>query len=71
MEKMTYKEKLELETLNKEMPVMEAKKALLNEKLNDSHLKYEEILLISEELASLNHTLEAAELRWLELSEKQ
>ncbi len=71
MEKMTYKEKLELETLNKEMPLMEAKKAALTEKLNDSHLKYEEILLISEELASLNHTLEAAELRWLELSEKQ
>ena len=70
-EKMTYKEKLALETLNKEMPLMEAKKAALTEKLNDSNLKYDEILSISEELATLNQTLEAAELKWLELSEKQ
>jgi ATP-binding cassette subfamily F protein uup len=70
-EKMTYKEKLALDTLNKEMPLMEAKKAALTEKLNDSNLKYDEILSISEELATLNQTLEAAELKWLELSEKQ
>jgi ATP-binding cassette subfamily F protein uup len=70
-EKMTYKEKLALETLNKEMPLMEAKKAALTEKLNDSNLKYDEILSISEELATLNQNLEAAELKWLELSEKQ
>ena len=50
---------------------MEAKKAALTEKLNDSNLKYDEILSISEELATLNQTLEAAELKWIELSEKQ
>jgi ATP-binding cassette subfamily F protein uup len=70
-EKMTYKEKLALDTLNKEMPLMEAKKAALTEKLNDSNLKYDEILSISEELATLSQALEAAELQWLELSEKQ
>jgi ATP-binding cassette subfamily F protein uup len=71
VEKLTYKEKLALDTLNKEMPLMEAKKAALTEKLNDSNLKYDEILSISEELATLSQALEAAELQWLELSEKQ
>ena len=70
-EKMSYKEKLELENLNKNMPLLEDKKAVLTEQLNNPNLKYEEILSLSETLANINHELEAAELRWLELSEKQ
>jgi ATP-binding cassette subfamily F protein uup len=70
-EKMSYKEKLELENLNKNMPLLEDKKAVLTEQLNNPNLKYEEIISLSETLANINHELEAAELRWLELSEKQ
>jgi len=70
-EKMTYKEKLELENLNKNMPQLEAKKEALVLKLNNPDLKYEEVLSLSEALANLNLELETAELRWLELSEKQ
>ncbi|MEN9697635.1 MAG: hypothetical protein RLZ56_1056 [Bacteroidota bacterium] len=70
-EKMSYKEKLELEQLNQEMPLMESEKAGLTEKLNNPNLNYEEIIALSERLAKLNQSLENAELRWLELSEKQ
>ncbi len=70
-EKMTYKEKLEFETLNKEMPLLEEKKTTFTAQLNSTHLNYEEIISISEKLTEVNAALELAEIRWLELSEKQ
>jgi ATP-binding cassette subfamily F protein uup len=70
-EKMSYKEKLELEQLNKSMPEMETKKALLTSELNHCTGDYTQISALSAQLASLTADLEAAELRWLELSEKQ
>ena len=70
-EKMTFKEKHEFDTLNKTMPVLEMNKQALTDKLNDPNLDYNEIIKLSEQLGVLNNELEAAELRWLELSEKQ
>ena len=70
-EKMTFKEKHELDTLNKTMPELESKKQVLTNKLNEPSLDYNEIIKLSEQLGTLNNELEAAELRWLELSEKQ
>ena len=67
---MTYKEKLELETLTKSMPELEKKKEALLTKLNEANLEYSLITSISEELSSINQALESAEIRWLELSEK-
>jgi ATP-binding cassette subfamily F protein uup len=69
--KMSYKEKLEWETLNKDMPVLEIKKASLMEQMNQSDLDYDAITTLSKELSQITSQLEAAELRWLELSEKQ
>ncbi len=69
--KMSYKEKLEWETLNKDMPVLEIKKASLMEQMNQSDLDYDAITSLSKELSQITSQLEAAELRWLELSEKQ
>ena len=69
-EKMTYKEKLELDTLTKSMPDLEKKKAALLEQLNAANLDYNLITSISEELSNINQALELAEIRWLELSEK-
>ncbi len=69
-EKMTYKEKLELETLTKSMPALEKKKESLIAKLNEPNLDYSLITSISEELSSINQAVETAEIRWLELSEK-
>ena len=68
---MSYKEKLEWETLNKDMPVLETKKASLMEQMNQSDLDYDAITSLSKELSQITSQLEAAELRWLELSEKQ
>jgi ATP-binding cassette subfamily F protein uup len=64
-EKLSFKEKTELENLNKFIPEMEE-----TEKLNDSSLAYDKIIELSEALGSLNSQLETAELRWLELNEK-
>jgi ATP-binding cassette subfamily F protein uup len=69
-EKLTFKEKTELENLNKLIPEMEEKKKVLTEKLNDSSLAYDKIIALSEALGSLNSQLETAELRWLLLNEK-
>jgi ATP-binding cassette subfamily F protein uup len=69
-EKMSYKEKLELEQLNKSMPELESKKVTLTHELNNSTGDYTAITALSAALASVTTELEAAELRWLELSEK-
>jgi len=69
-EKMSFKEKSELESLNKLIPEMEEKKKVLTEKLNDSSLAYDKIIELSETLGALNAQLEEAELRWLVLNEK-
>ena len=69
-EKLSFKEKTELDNLNKNIPAMEEKKKELTEKLNDSSLAYDKIIALSESLGSLNSQLETAELRWLELNEK-
>jgi ATP-binding cassette subfamily F protein uup len=69
-EKMSYKEKLELEQLNKSMPELESKKGTLTNELNNSTGDYTAITALSAALASVTTELEAAELRWLELSEK-
>jgi ATP-binding cassette subfamily F protein uup len=69
-EKLTYKEKLELEQLNKSMPELEIKKATLANELNNTTGDYNAITALSAQLASVTAELEASELRWLELSEK-
>jgi ATP-binding cassette subfamily F protein uup len=69
-EKMTYKEKLELDTLTKTIPDLEKKKEVLLGRLNEPNLDYNLITSISEDLSKVNLALETAEIRWLELSEK-
>ena len=67
---MTYKEKLELDTLTKAIPDLEKKKEVLLGQLNEPNLDYNLITSISEDLSKVNLALETAETRWLELSEK-
>jgi len=69
-EKMSYKEKLELEQLNKLMPELESKKEALTIELNNCTGDYNAITALSAHLASVTAELEKSELRWLELSEK-
>jgi len=67
--KLSFKEKFELDNLDKEIPVLEAKKEELNEKLNSGISNHEELMKVSAEMGEISNELEEKEMRWLELSE--
>jgi len=67
--KLSFKEKNELENLGNEIPVLEARKVELNDKLVSGNIPYNEMNLMIQELERVNSDLERKELRWLELSE--
>lgn len=67
--RLSYKEQREWETLEKEIPELEEKRADILQKLNNE-TDYEVISVLSSELEILGEKLEATEMRWLELSEK-
>jgi len=66
--KLSFKEQRELETIEKEIPEFEAKRATILEQLNNE-TDYEKIAKLSAELESLSEKLENHEMRWLELQE--
>jgi ABC transport system ATP-binding/permease protein len=66
--KLSFKEKRELEKLEKEIPQLEEEKIKLTEKLSSSSLSFEEIQEISTKLENLIKSLDLKESRWLELS---
>ena len=66
--KLSFKEQRELETIDSEMPKLEAKRSEILEKLNNE-TDYEKISKLSEELQHLSDQLEEMEMRWLELQE--
>ncbi|GAB1356064.1 ABC-F family ATP-binding cassette domain-containing protein [Cloacibacterium normanense] len=66
--KLSFKEQRELETIEKEMPELEKKRAKILEKLNNE-ADYEKIAALSAELERVSEKLEEYEMRWLELQE--
>lgn len=66
--KLSFKEQRELETIEKEMPKLEEKRAEILEKLNNES-DYEKISVLSGELQDTSDKLEEMEMRWLELQE--
>ena len=66
---MSFKDKFELEQLDKEIPKLEAEKAELEIKLQSGDLPFEEIEKASTRIGTLVSQLEEKELRWLELDE--
>ncbi len=68
--KLSYKEKFELETIEKEMPELEKRKAALTEKMDSGISDHTELMKISDEIGKINADLDAKQLRWLELSER-
>lgn len=66
--KLSFKEQRELETIEKEMPEFEKKRAEILEKLNNE-ADYEKIATLSAELERVSEKLEEYEMRWLELQE--
>ncbi len=67
--KLSFKEKHEFENLEKELRLLEEEKKALTEKMSIPNLPFEELQKISEKMIVVTQSLEAKELRWLELSE--
>lgn len=67
--KMTFKEKHEFESLEKELETLNTEKKNIEEKLSGSNITVEEITTLSKRLPILNNEIDEKELRWLELSE--
>ncbi len=67
--KMSFKEKREFETLEKEIPALEKEKADITVKMSTGNLGFEELQQLSDRLISIDRELEEREIRWLELSE--
>ena len=68
---MSFKEKREFETLEKEIADLSKEKELINEKLNSSDTAFEELQKIALRIGEVTRKLDEKELRWLELSEVQ
>ncbi len=66
---LSFKEKRELETLEKEMEGLTNEKKMITERLGQPTTSFEELQKLSYRIAELNSLLDEKELRWLELSE--
>ena len=67
--RLSYKERMELETLEKEIEALEAEKQTLENALCSGTLSVEELTEKSKRLPLLNNELDEKSMRWLELSE--
>ncbi|MGM0375593.1 MAG: ABC-F family ATP-binding cassette domain-containing protein [Bacteroidota bacterium] len=68
--KLTFKEKKEMEELEQRMESLQAEKDSTESKLNSGDLPSDELMQASERLGSIMEELDQCEMRWLELSEK-
>jgi ATP-binding cassette subfamily F protein uup len=69
-QKLSFKEKTEWETLNRELPVREAEKKKLEDDLSGGQLSFEDITQVTLRLAEISRELDEMGMRWLELSER-
>lgn len=68
--KLSYKQKREFETLEAQIPQLEAEKAAIQKTLyHNPPAGFTQVQQLSERLATLNQAIDAATDRWLELSE--
>lgn len=67
--KLSYKEKIEFENLEKEIAALEKEKNELENKLNNGSADYIELQKWSERLSVISQTLDEKSMRWLELAE--
>ena len=67
--KLSFKEKFELETLEKEMPALQDEKKILEEKMG-GNLPYDELQKAANRVSEIIELLDKKEMRWLELNMK-
>jgi len=68
--KLSYKEKLEFENLEKELPQLEAEKADIEQQMSSGVLSNDELVAKGNRIQALIDLIDEKEMRWLELSEK-
>jgi ATP-binding cassette subfamily F protein uup len=68
--KLTFKEKRELETLEKEIPELETEQSRLETELSSGALSSDELIAKSQRISQIIEELDAKTIRWIELSEK-
>ena len=68
--KLTFKEKSELESLDKEMPTLTVERDQLNEAIASGNLPYDVLQQHLHRIGMVTKLLEEKEMRWLELNEK-
>ncbi|MDI3521313.1 MAG: transport system ATP-binding/permease protein, partial [Anaerophaga sp.] len=69
--KLTFKEKKEMESLEQQIEKLEDQKKELEDQLNSGSLSGDELLKTSSTLGNLMKELDKCEMRWLKLSEKE
>jgi ATP-binding cassette subfamily F protein uup len=67
--KLSFKEKFELESLEKEMPLLQQEKVALETAMNNN-LPFDELQKAADRIAIILQELDEKEMRWLELSER-
>jgi len=66
---LSYKEKREFESLEKEIAGLTGEKQAITQKLTDDNTPFEELQRLSQRIGEVTQMLDEKELRWLELSE--
>ncbi len=69
--KLSFKEKQELDLLEKEISDLNKEKDQITEKLHDASINFDTIQQLSKRFTIVSETLESKEFRWLELSDKE
>ena len=67
--KMTYSEKREFETIEKDIDKLEGQKAAIEDELCTGELSVEQLTEKSKKLSEINDSIDTKTMRWLELSE--
>jgi ATP-binding cassette subfamily F protein uup len=67
--KLSFKEQREWETLDREIPLLEAEQQQLEQELSGGNLSSEELLEKSRRISEIMEALDEKSMRWLELSE--
>ena len=68
--KLTFKEKHEFESIEKEIPLLQKEKITLEEKMNKGSMPFDELQQAAQRIGGIVQLLDEKEMRWLELSEK-
>ncbi|MFI3248346.1 MAG: ABC-F family ATP-binding cassette domain-containing protein [Rikenellaceae bacterium] len=68
--KLSFKEKRELESIEKELPELEIRKAELEQELSSGELSVVDLTAKSEQISAIIEQIDEKSMRWLELSER-